>query len=53
MVASMDQIAQAMGISTVAEGVESSETLDALCEVGIDYAQGYFLHRPQALVHDY
>jgi diguanylate cyclase (GGDEF)-like protein/PAS domain S-box-containing protein len=53
MVASIHQIAQAMGISTVAEGVESSETVDALREVGVDYAQGYFLHRPQALVHDY
>jgi EAL domain-containing protein (putative c-di-GMP-specific phosphodiesterase class I) len=32
-----------------AEGVEEAETLELLREIGVDYAQGYFLGRPGPL----
>ncbi|MBX9913343.1 MAG: EAL domain-containing protein [Pseudomonadaceae bacterium] len=49
MVSSMQQIAQQLGLKTVAEFVESQATLDCLRSLGIDYAQGYFIDRPQPL----
>jgi predicted signal transduction protein with EAL and GGDEF domain len=33
-------------IKTIAEFVEDQETLDAIREVGVDYAQGYFIAKP-------
>jgi EAL domain-containing protein (putative c-di-GMP-specific phosphodiesterase class I) len=35
-----------VGISTVAEGVESVEMLDILRKMGVDYFQGYAIARP-------
>ncbi len=52
MVESINQIGHVMGLQTIAEWVESRQTLDALKELGVDYAQGYWLCRPQPLVHD-
>jgi len=49
MVSSMQQIARQLGLSTVAEFVESQATLDCVCGLGLDYAQGYFIDRPQSL----
>lgn len=40
------QLAKALGLQTVAEGVEDAESLALLREWGCDYAQGYFVHRP-------
>ena len=34
-------LARVMGKSTIAEFVESNEILEALREIGVDYAQGY------------
>jgi diguanylate cyclase (GGDEF)-like protein/PAS domain S-box-containing protein len=53
MVESINQIGHVMGLTTIAEWVENVETLDALTEIGLDYAQGYWLCRPQPLVHDF
>ena len=39
-------VAQSFGIETIAEGVESAETLELLAEMGVDYAQGFHLGRP-------
>jgi PAS domain S-box-containing protein len=39
-------LARAFGLQTIAEGVEDQPTLDVLSELGVDYAQGYFLGRP-------
>jgi EAL domain-containing protein (putative c-di-GMP-specific phosphodiesterase class I) len=39
-------LAQGMGQKTVAEGVETNETLHILRELGVDYAQGYLFARP-------
>lgn len=47
MVQSMNQIAHALGKKTIAEFVENSDTLSLLESYGVDYAQGYFLGRPQ------
>jgi diguanylate cyclase (GGDEF)-like protein len=52
MVESINQIGHVMGIHTIAEWVESQEVLDALREIGVDFAQGYMLSRPQILLYD-
>lgn len=49
MVCSMKDVAKAMGIWTVAEYVESSEILVELGKIGVDYAQGYGVAKPEAL----
>ncbi len=45
----INQIAQEFGKKTIAEYVEDEETLEALKEIGVDYAQGYYFGRPQPL----
>jgi PAS domain S-box-containing protein len=42
-------LAKGFGQKTVAEGVEDAETLAMLQDMGVDYAQGYFLGRPAPL----
>ena len=39
-----------MGMRTIAEGVEDEPTRAVLAELGVDYAQGYLLARPQPLL---
>jgi diguanylate cyclase (GGDEF)-like protein len=46
MVKSMNDIGHSLGLRTVAEYVESPLILDALREIGVDYVQGYAIHRP-------
>ena len=46
MVKSMNDIAHSLGLLTVAEYVESPQILEALREIGVDYAQGYAIHKP-------
>jgi diguanylate cyclase (GGDEF)-like protein len=46
MVKSMNDIGHSLGLRTVAEYVESPMLLEALREIGIDYAQGYAIHKP-------
>jgi diguanylate cyclase (GGDEF)-like protein/PAS domain S-box-containing protein len=50
LVESIHQIGQVMGIRTIAESVEDSTTLEALREIGVDYAQGYGLSMPEPLI---
>jgi diguanylate cyclase (GGDEF)-like protein/PAS domain S-box-containing protein len=40
-------LGQALGLTTIAEGVEDETQLGALCRLGCDAAQGYLLARPQ------
>ena len=47
LVHSMIELAQNLGLEVVAEGVEDGATLQLLREFGCDYAQGYFIGRPQ------
>ena len=49
MVESINRIGHVMGIKTVAEFVENDEIYKKLGELGIDYAQGYAIHKPEAL----
>jgi diguanylate cyclase (GGDEF)-like protein len=49
MVTSINDMGHAMGIKTIAEFVENEATLRLLTELGVDYAQGYFHHRPEVL----
>ncbi len=49
IVESVNRIGHALGIETIAEFVENGETLARLKAVGVDYAQGYHVHKPQAL----
>jgi diguanylate cyclase (GGDEF)-like protein len=46
MVKSMNDIGHSLGLLTVAEYVESPMILEALRQIGVDYAQGYAIHRP-------
>ena len=47
VVRSFVDAAAVIGLTTVAEFVESASVLERLREIGLDYAQGYFLHRPE------
>ncbi|MBI2380734.1 MAG: EAL domain-containing protein [Gammaproteobacteria bacterium] len=49
LVQAISQVAVALGKATVAEFVEDAAVLDALRRLGIDYAQGYYIGRPQPL----
>jgi diguanylate cyclase (GGDEF)-like protein/PAS domain S-box-containing protein len=42
-------VAQLMGIKTVAEFVDSADALHRLQLIGVDYAQGYLIHRPEPI----
>lgn len=42
-------VARAVGVKTVAEHVETDAVLARLRELGVDFAQGYLLHRPEPL----
>lgn len=46
VVRSITALAQAMGLSTVAEGVETREQLMSLQDLGCDDVQGYLVSRP-------
>ena len=50
MVRSIHEIAHVMGKLTIAEFVENAAILEKLRELGVDYAQGYALGRPEALI---
>ncbi|WP_126444340.1 EAL domain-containing protein [Sulfuricystis multivorans] len=43
------QIGRDLSLEVVAEWVENQEILDRLAEIGVDYVQGYFIHRPEPL----
>ncbi len=49
MVESINSIGKVMGISTIAEFVESEAVVQYLREIGVDYGQGYALGRPRRI----
>lgn len=49
IVKSIQDVCRVMGIETVAEFVENQEIIDRLQTIGINYAQGYAIGRPQPL----
>ena len=52
MVESIHNIGSVLNLKTIAEFVEDDEILQALREVGVDYAQGYGIARPRPLPDD-
>jgi len=46
MVEAISKVGRALGISTVAECVESEAVLDELKRIGVDFAQGFFVAAP-------
>ncbi|GAB3479313.1 EAL domain-containing protein [Marinomonas epiphytica] len=51
IVKSINDTAHSMGIKTVAEFVEDEEILSILQEIGVDYGQGYGIHKPEIIHH--
>ena len=49
MVVAINQVGKAMGIETIAERVESKAVLDKLSELGVEFAQGYYIARPTSV----
>lgn len=49
MVASINEVGHVMGKRTIAEFVESEEVLECLKNIGVDFAQGYFISKPEPL----
>jgi len=47
MVEAIHRIGHILGKKTIAESVESAEILDALGAIGVDYAQGFAIARPE------
>jgi len=49
MVKSINDIGHVMGMQTIAEFVENEEIEELVRELGVDYAQGYGIEKPQPL----
>ncbi|NYZ61241.1 bifunctional diguanylate cyclase/phosphodiesterase [Luteimonas deserti] len=50
IVSAIVQIGHQRGLKVVAEWVDNARVLEILAELGVDYAQGFALHRPQRVV---
>ena len=46
VVTAVIELARALCLQVVAEGIEDAEQLRALVRLGCDLGQGYYLHRP-------
>ena len=49
LVGSIHHVGHLMGLRTIGEAVESEAALRVLQEIGVDYAQGYWIGMPEAL----
>ena len=45
----IQNIADDLGLTTIAEYVEDQDTLDVLRDLGVNWGQGYFFGRPKLL----
>jgi len=52
MVQSINQIGHVMNLQTIAEFVENDDILDALKDIGVDFAQGYGINKPYKLIDE-
>ena len=50
IVKAIDDVAKAFGKRTIAEHIETKETLDELSQLGVDFAQGYYLDKPTEFI---
>ncbi len=46
IVRAVAMLAQALGLKVIAEGIETVDQLDLLCQLGVQEGQGYLLSRP-------
>lgn len=49
IVKAIHEVAKRMGLKTIAECVEDEGIRAALCQIGVDYAQGYYFGRPESI----
>ena len=49
MVKAISEVGHAMGIETIAERVETKQVLEKLGDLGIEFAQGYYIARPTSV----
>jgi EAL domain-containing protein (putative c-di-GMP-specific phosphodiesterase class I) len=49
MVEAINNIGHVMGIKTIAECVETEAVAEQLCSMGVDYALGYWIGRPEPM----
>jgi EAL domain-containing protein (putative c-di-GMP-specific phosphodiesterase class I) len=49
LVDSVNQIGHVLNMKTIAEFVEDEKTMKILAEIGVDYAQGYHIAKPEPL----
>ena len=49
MVKSINEVGQMMGLKTIAEYVENDDVMDVIRDIGVDFAQGYGISRPQPI----
>ncbi len=47
IIQAIQAVARTLGVPVVAEHVQSQAILDRLTSIGIEYAQGYYLHEPE------
>lgn len=52
MVEAINRVGHVMGLQTIAEFVENDAILEKLRELGVDYAQGYGIHKPAPFVRE-
>ena len=50
MVRAINDIGHAMGIRTVAEFVENEAIYHSVCDIGLDYVQGYYIERSRPVI---
>ena len=49
MVEAINQLGHIVGVRTIAEFVENDAILERLQQLGVDYAQGFGIHKPEPL----
>jgi EAL domain-containing protein (putative c-di-GMP-specific phosphodiesterase class I) len=49
MVKSINEVSHTMGMKTICEFVENKDVEDALKELNVDYAQGYYYAKPMRI----
>ena len=51
LVKAIHQVASVFGIETIAEFIETEDTLSMIKDVGINHGQGYYLHKPEPITN--
>lgn len=49
MVKAINQVGQSLGKQTIAEFVETPQLFETVCNIGVDYAQGFEISRPSVV----